>query len=312
MKFYSKHLFIIFFGAALILNSALTPNFLHSPVNAAESQQRSTILNGKIISTVTRAEAFPFDAVITEVLVAPGQQVSKDDILIKYSLSDDAQRALDKEMLLGAGTEDTSAQILSLQSELSKLQAESNTARQLASAGLGSSKASVRRASEVRFLEERITLLRQTLGKEEEKFKHRLDELSDYYGVPIKSKSPLPTELVLTSPMDGHVLSVAGTAQVGALLSKGAKPILIGTMDPMLIQIQVFEGELGSIKVGDSAKVTIPSLQDKIFQAKVAKISWTSSDLNVAAASYFTVELSIPNPDLELKPGFKAIVTFDG
>ena len=34
--------------------------------------------------------------------------------------------------------------------------------------------------------------------------------------------------------------------------------------------------------------------------------------MNVANPSYYTVELTVPNPDLELKPGFKAIVRFSG
>ena len=34
--------------------------------------------------------------------------------------------------------------------------------------------------------------------------------------------------------------------------------------------------------------------------------------MNVANPSYYTVEITVPNPDLELKPGFKAVVRFGG
>ncbi len=276
---------------------------------AAESTQ-STILSGKIISTVTRAKALPFNAIIEEVLVKSGQEVGTNEILLKYSLTEEAERTLLKELARGAGTEDTHAQILTLQSQLSNLKAQSNKARQLAAAGLGSSQASARSASEVKLLQERITLLQQTLSKQETAYKQRLDELSDYFGTPVTGAANLPKLLVLTSPMDGHILSVAANVQAGAQLPMGAAPILVGKMNPMSIQIQVFEGEIGRIKVGSKASVTIPSLQDKAFEATVSQIAWTSTSLDVSQPSYYTVQLTIPNPNLELKPGFKAIVEF--
>lgn len=32
--------------------------------------------------------------------------------------------------------------------------------------------------------------------------------------------------------------------------------------------------------------------------------------MNVSSPSYYNVEMSIPNPNLDLKPGFKAVVRF--
>ncbi|MBQ1539560.1 MAG: efflux RND transporter periplasmic adaptor subunit, partial [Desulfovibrio sp.] len=74
--------------------------------------------------------------------------------------------------------------------------------------------------------------------------------------------------------------------------------------------VPVYEGDIGAVKVGDKAVVQIPSLQDRKFEATVKDIDWISSDMNVASASYYTVKLTIPNPDLLLKPGFKAVVRF--
>ncbi len=276
----------------------------------AAEEARTTILSGKVVSMVTRAKALPFTGIVEELLVSSGQEVAANEVLMKYSLTEEAKRALQKELLQGAGTEDTKAQILTLRGELSSLKAQSNKARQLASAGLGSSQASARSADEVKLLQERIELLQQTLQKKEESFKQRLDELSGYFGAPITSGSDLPKLLVLTSPMAGHVLSVAPHAEKGAQLGAGSTPVLVGKMDPMGIQVQVYEGEIGRIQVGDKASVTIPSLNDKAFEATVSQIAWTSSSLDVAQPSYFTVELTIPNAQLELKPGFKAVVQF--
>ncbi len=292
-----------------VLGVACYMLFLCLPAHAAEEVQ-TTILSGKVVSTVTRAEVLPFNGIVTEVLVTPGQKVAINEVIMRYSLAEEAERALKKELLQGAGTEATKAQILTLRSQMSSLQAESNKARQLASAGLGSNQASVRSAGEVKLLQERIELLQQTLQKKEAAFKQRLDELSEYFGAPVQSADTLPKTLVLTSPMSGHVLSVGSHVQEGALLGAGSTPILLGKMDPMGIQVQVYEGEMDRIAVGNKASVTIPSLNDKAFEATVSQIAWTSSSLDVAQPSYFTVELTIPNPDLELKPGFKAIVQF--
>ena len=66
------------------------------------------------------------------------------------------------------------------------------------------------------------------------------------------------------------------------------------------------------ISEGDSVAVEIPSLGNKAFTGKVTEISWVSNDMSVANPSYYTVEITVPNPDLELKPGFKAVVRFGG
>ncbi len=296
----------LFFGI-LCLFSVYAVNIAD---NIALAAQQTTILSGKVFSPVTRSEKMPFDSIITEVFVTPGQKVTKGSVLMRYSLTEEAQSILEKELLNGAGTEQTNSQILVLQAQLANLRAQSNVSRQLAAAGLASSQASVRSFSEVNLLEQRIMLLRQTLQKQENIFAERLEELSSYYGQKLTGTMPLPKTLVFTAPMDGHVLSVANNIHPGQSVPAGTAPILIGKMETMLIQVQVYEAEIARIKVGNEAVVTIPSLQDKAFKATVSQISWTSSDLNVEAASYFTVQLTIPNPSLELKPGFKAVVQF--
>ena len=95
-------------------------------------------------------------------------------------------------------------------------------------------------------------------------------------------------------------------------LPAGSAPIRVGQLDPVLIQVPVYEAEISAIKEGDAVEVEIPSLNNKKFLGKVNEISWVSSDMSVANPSYYTVELTVPNPGLELKPGFKAVVRFKG
>lgn len=93
-------------------------------------------------------------------------------------------------------------------------------------------------------------------------------------------------------------------------LPAGSAPVQVGQLNPVLIQVPVYEADISAIKKEDTAEVEIPSLDNKKFAATVSEISWVSTDMNVANPSYYTVELTVPNPDLELKPGFKAVVRF--
>ena len=161
-------------------------------------------------------------------------------------------------------------------------------------------------------LKRRIELLTVTIQKSEQNFAARLEELSGYFGMPIKEGERLPASLTLTSPIDGYVLSLDATLNPGSLLAAGTTPVRVGRLDPVLIQVPVYEAEISGIKAGDSVEVEIPSLNNRKFNGTVNEISWVSNDMNVSTPSYYTVELTVPNPGLELKPGFKAGVRFKG
>lgn len=292
----------------LVLTATLLTMLAHIPARAADPQ--STILSGKVVTTVTRRVALPFNAIVDEVLVAPGDAVTTGQGLLRYHLQEEAERVLQREVTMGAGTEGMRGQVLDMERRLAESIAQRNKTRQLVASKLGSAQALRRLEDDVTSLQKRIALTRATIEKTEASFKARMTELEGYYGVPLKGGALLPDTLTLTAPLDGHVLSVASNLYPGAQLPAGTAPISIGQMNPMLIQVQVYEADLSRIKVGDTAVVQIPSLRDKEFSARVAKIAWTSNDMNVANPSFYTVELTVPNPDLELKPGFKAVVHF--
>lgn len=274
------------------------------------AEEAVTILTGKVVTTVSRAVPMPFNAVVEQVLVKPGDPVEDGSALMRYKLQDEAERILQREVSNGAGTEQLKSQILDMQRQLATLSADRNKTRHLVSSGLGSRQALTRLDDNVTNLQERIQLTRDIIKKNENNFKARLAELSGYYGQPIKEGKALPDILTLTSPIKGFVLSVAPALNPGQLLPAGTAPIQVGQLNPVLIQVPVYEAEINSIAIGDSADVEIPSLNHRKFKGIVNEISWISTDMNVANPSYYTVELTVPNPDLVLKPGFKAIVRF--
>ncbi len=284
------------------------PGAVSAAEGPAVASGGSTVLSGKVMSPVIRSAPMPFTSIVDEVLVAPGDKVEKGAPLVRYHLEEAAARNLQREITMGAGTENLRSQVLNMQSELGKLSAERNKARQLVASKLGSAQSLSRLEGDVGGVQKRIELTRDLIAKQEENFNARLQELEGYFDVKLKSGDKLPKSLTLKSPMDGHVLSVDLTLHPGALVPAGASPIRIGQLDPMLIQVQVYESEISRIKEGDKAVVQIPSLNDKEFGAVVTNISWTSTELDVNRPSFYMVEFSVPNPNLELKPGFKAVV----
>ena len=107
-------------------------------------------------------------------------------------------------------------------------------------------------------------------------------------------------------------MGIRRTDATRSLLAAGTTPVRVGRLDPVLIQVPVYEAEISGIKAGDSVEVEIPSLNSKKFAGTVNEISWVSTDMSVSNPSYYSVEITVPNPNLELKPGFKAVVRFKG
>ncbi len=271
-----------------------------------------TILTGKVVTTVMRAIPMPFNGVVDDVLVKPGEAVEENAPLMRYHLHEDAERALQREVMQGPGTESLKSQVLDLERKLAETIAQRNKARQLAASGLGSRQASGRLEEDVTSLQRRIELTTTTIKKAENSFAICLKELSSYFGQEIREGEILPETLTLTSPIKGYVLSLDATLNPGTLLQAGSMPIRVGQLDPVLIQVPVYEAEISGISEGDKVDVEIPSLGNKVFPGKVNEISWVSNDMSVSNPSYYTVEITVPNPDLELKPGFKAVVRFGG
>ena len=268
-------------------------------------------LTGKVVTMVTRAAPMPFNGIVDEVLVRPGDAVEQGAPLLRYHLQEEAARVLQRELITGAGTEEERGQILSLRQQQTEIEAQRNKARQLAASGLGSRQASSRLEASYESIQRRIDLLELAIEKREKTFAARLEELEGYFGQKLDPRGELPETLTLTSPIKGYVLAVTAETSPGALLGQGSTPVSVGQLNPVLIRVPVYEADVNSIAVDDVATVQIPSLRDKEFMATVSEISWASTDMSVGNPSYYTVELMVPNPTLELKPGFKAIVLFN-
>jgi multidrug resistance efflux pump len=158
---------------------------------------------------------------------------------------------------------------------------------------------------QLEFLGREKATLQERLNKDRKLVQEDQGVLSDLLGTPVKS-GQIPQEVSLKAPIASYVIGVNPEIREGAELPPMPLAFQLGVMDPMLLRAQAFEIEALQVKIGQPAEVTLDSLPGKKFQAKVSRISWSSITTTPDQPAYYEVELTVPNPDLDLKEGLKA------
>ncbi|MDF2372315.1 MAG: efflux RND transporter periplasmic adaptor subunit [Rhizobiaceae bacterium] len=90
-------------------------------------------------------------------------------------------------------------------------------------------------------------------------------------------------------------------AEIGDNLSEGGTCITLINSDPMLFTGQVSERQVGSIAVGDTAKIQL--ISGEVVEGDIRYIA-TSAD---AATRTFLIEIELPNGDHKLRDGVTAV-----
>jgi HlyD family secretion protein len=123
-------------------------------------------------------------------------------------------------------------------------------------------------------------------------------------------------QLTLTAPMDGIVTS--RSAQVGETTTAGSPLLTIANLDEVTLVIYVPETRVGQVKLGKEVEVKVDSYPDRVFEGRVVYIAGEAefTPRNVQTQEervnlVFAVKVSIPNPDLRLKPGMPADATIE-
>jgi HlyD family secretion protein len=121
-------------------------------------------------------------------------------------------------------------------------------------------------------------------------------------------------QLTLTAPMDGIVTS--RSAQVGETATAGSPLLTIANLDEVTLVIYVPETRVGQVRLGEEVEVKVDSYPDRVFIGQVVYIAGEAefTPRNVQTQEervnlVFAVKVSIPNPDLKLKPGMPADAT---
>jgi RND family efflux transporter MFP subunit len=104
----------------------------------------------------------------------------------------------------------------------------------------------------------------------------------------------------LRSPLNGVV--VKRNIEVGALASPGVPAFSIADTQSVKVIFGVADVELEGLQVGSPQAITTEAHRGRRFEGSITRIAPTAD----ARSRTFEVELTIPNPDGELKPGMIA------
>jgi Cu(I)/Ag(I) efflux system membrane fusion protein len=109
--------------------------------------------------------------------------------------------------------------------------------------------------------------------------------------------------LPILAPMDGHIIRTA--VHEGQSISEGTVLFEIADLSRVWIDARVFEDQLGSIEVGDSAQATVPTFPGEVFAGSVFLIAPALDP----ATRTVTVRIKVDNPAYRLRPGMYAAVS---
>jgi membrane fusion protein YbhG len=112
----------------------------------------------------------------------------------------------------------------------------------------------------------------------------------------------------VVAPFAGTVLKKL--VEAGEVIAAGTPLVTLVDLSKLHAKVYVAEGEIGTFKVGDAARVYADAFPQRYFDATVAEVSqqaeFTPRDVHMKderAKQVFAVKLAIRNPEGLLKPG---------
>jgi multidrug resistance efflux pump len=121
----------------------------------------------------------------------------------------------------------------------------------------------------------------------------------------------------IKSPADGVVLT--RNLEEGEMLVPGSVALIIGQLQEVSLTVFIPETEYGKIKLGDTVSITVDSFPGENFSGSVTYISdqaeFTPRNVQTVdgrKTTVYAVKITVPNTNLELKPGMPADVVFVG
>ena len=266
--------------------------------------QSEIIFNGKLFCSLKRRVDLPFKGIITSLRVHSGQPVKAGDVLATYRLTPESVIAI-QQRLSPPQLAETETRLAEVQRNMVPLASKQRELSQLVQKKMAPADTLAQNNQQLRFLAQEKATLQDRLKQDRGLANQDREFLSELLGTSLKS-GQVPREVSLKAPISGYVIWVNPELRVGAELPPMPAVFQVGVMDPMLLRAQAFEIEALQVKIGEPAEVTLDALPGKKFQGKVSRISWSAITTGPDQPAYYEVELSIPNPNLELKEGLKA------
>ncbi len=262
------------------------------------------IFNAKLFCSLKRRIDMPFKGIITSLRAHSGQRVEAGEILATYRLAPESLMAI-QQRLSPPQLAEMETKLAEVQRNMVPLTSKQQELTQLVQKKLAPSQSLAQTNQELQFLGNERATLQERLKKDRQLVQQDQEVLINLLGTSVKS-GQIPREVSLKAPISGYVILVNPEMRESAELTPLPAAFQVGVMDPMVLRAQAFEIEALQVRIGQPAEVTLDALPGRKFQAKVSRISWSSITIGPDQPAYYEVELTIPNPDLDLKEGLKA------
>lgn len=118
-----------------------------------------------------------------------------------------------------------------------------------------------------------------------------------------------PRKDIVGACISGYFLWVNSGCVPGAIFTKETKLYIIGQLDPILVRAPVHEIVASKLRIGDAATITFTSLPGRTYQSTISKIDYMAQPATSPEPSFYQVELSVANPDVQIKEGMRCNVS---
>jgi HlyD family secretion protein len=108
----------------------------------------------------------------------------------------------------------------------------------------------------------------------------------------------------LKAPFSGTVTEV--DSMVGDLVSPGTITFRLDDLNKLMVDVEVPEVDINSIKIGQPVSLTFDAIQNKDYSGKVTEVAKVGD--TIGGVVEFKVTLQILNPDSQVLPGMTAAV----
>lgn len=271
---------------------------------ATPSQAADLTFTGKLVCSLKRPVVLPVAGEILSLAVAPGQEVKKGQTLGRYRLIPESVQDL-RRQLSPSRINELEARLADIDKGLTSLRSKEKSLEELARKKLAAPEKLEQVQREIKALNKQRSAISGGLGQAQQNLQQEKALVKEQLGVPVQANQ-VPTQGIFQAPIDGHVVWLHPELRPGAVIKGGNPVIMVGVMDPMLLRAMVHEIEALKLKVGDKAEITMESIPDRKFTARVSRLPWAPTAISLDQPTYYEVEFLVPNPNLVLKEGLKA------
>jgi len=264
---------------------------------------------GKLYSPLKISVFLPYSAAIRSITAHIGQKVKKGDVLATYEIPLET-RIDQKSQLAPTAVKDLEYRISVADKDLDKLAAKAKELEAMVQRNMASQQALSLNAKETETIRKEKASLNEQLALTKQLLADRVELAEKRFGKPA-GVGNVPKDGNLKAPCDGYVMWLHPSLRNGSFMGAQTELFQVGTLDPMIIRAQVHEIEAFKLHTGEQATVSFDSIPGKTFTATVSRIPWAPLPSSLQQPSYYEIELTLANPNLEFREGLKAQITIN-